>query len=308
VSQDNREKKTCVGFGELLWDCFPDERRPGGAPANVAYHAQMLGMRGVVASRVGSDDAGRELREFLKQQGLDTTHIQTDDRRPTGSVTVDLDAAGQPSYTIHENVAWDHIASTDALLDLAATANALCFGTLAQRSAATRDTLAACLERAGNSVLRVYDVNLRPPHDDRETIESSLRAADVLKLNEGEVKTISQLLQLGLAEPQFFAGTVLERYGVKLVCVTRGAEGCLLVDAAEAVEEPGIEIEQADPVGAGDSFSAALIYGVLNDWPLAAIAKLANRVAALIASNSGAMPAVRGEIEQIRAEVARAMS
>ncbi len=151
-----------IGLGELLWDCFGEERRPGGAPANVAYHAQLLGAQGVVCSRVGMDAWGVELLAFLRANGLDTAHVQRDEQHLTGRVTVHLDGSHGPSYTIHENAAWDHLAWTPEWETLAGSAAAVCFGTLAQRAPESRATVQRFLDAAPQA-LRVYDINLRPP-------------------------------------------------------------------------------------------------------------------------------------------------
>lgn len=290
-----------VGLGEVLWDCFPDARRPGGAPANVAFHARQLGLRGVVCSRVGRDQAGDELLGYLHDHGLGSDHIQRDDNHPTGTVTVHTDRADSPSYTIHENVAWDFLEFTDRLRSLFESAGAVCFGTLAQRNEVTRKSIARCLDAARNS-LRVFDVNLRPPHYAKEWIEVSLKRADVVKLNDDEVKTLCPLLAIEGDSPRGFARAVIERYGISTVVVTRGADGCLIETSDEVVEVMGKPVKVADTVGAGDSFSAGLIYGLLNGWPAEKTAEFANGLAGLVASRPGAMPDLREELVKLRAE------
>jgi fructokinase len=299
---DRSGTRTIVGLGELLWDCFAEGRRPGGAPANVAFHAGQLGDRGVICSRVGDDADGRELLAALRSHGVSTDAIQLDPRLPTGRVTVDASDPGRPSYVIHENVAWDAIAYDDALERLLDSAAALCVGSLAQRSETSRTTIRRCLERASGA-LRVYDVNLRPGGSDRSWIEATLAQAEVVKLNEDEVRTLDEMFALGSAEPGEFGRRLLERFGGELVCVTRGERGCMLASKDEVVEQAGAPQpppragESPDAVGAGDAFTAALIAARLRDWPLERTARLANEVGALVASREGAMPDLREELK-----------
>jgi len=301
-AMDPREQ-VVVGFGELLWDCFPRSRRPGGAPANVAYHAARLGHRGVVVSRVGTDPDGETLREHLRRHGLGDEHVQLDPVHPTGTVTVDDSDPADPRYTIHEGVAWDHIELDAALERLAGDVSAVCFGTLAQRSAPTREALHAFLQRA-RGALRVYDVNLRQRFWDRERIERSLDAADVVKLNQDEVATLARELGAGAGDPRAFAEALRSRHGVELVCVTRGADGCLLLEGAQEVDLPGRPVEVADSVGAGDAFTAGLISGRLRGWPLERCARLANELGARVAAAEGAMPDLRDELDALLARIA----
>jgi fructokinase len=291
--------RTVVGIGELLWDCFPDRRRPGGAPANVAFHAAQLGQRGLICSRIGDDDLGRALRDELHAHGLSTELIQLDERLPTGRVTVDTSDPASPSYVIHRDVAWDAIdfdASVEAVVRGAA---AVCVGTLAQRSEVSRETILRCLEAAGEA-LRVYDVNLRPDGYRREWIEETLRRVHVVKLNDEEVTVLAPMLGAA-SEPEAFGRELIGSYGVELVCVTRAAAGCSMFTDAETVHAPGKRVTVADSVGAGDAFTAALITARLREWPLARTARLANDVGALVASRRGAMPDVKRECAELLA-------
>lgn len=290
-----------VGLGELLWDCFGEDRRPGGAPANVAYHAQLLGAQGVVCSRVGVDAWGVELLAFLTAHGLDTTHIQRDDQHLTGRVTVHLDAHHGPSYTIHEGVAWDYLAWSPAWEGLAGTADAVCFGTLAQRAPESRATIQQFLAAAPQA-LRVYDINLRPPHYARAWIEASLQQATVFKLNDDEWPTLNELLEVRSSDALGFARALMEQFALSHVFITRGGEGCLAVSGESAVDAAGVTVTVADTVGAGDAFSAGMIVGLLEQWPLGDVAHFANRVGALVASYPGAMPQVAEAVAAIRAD------
>ena len=294
--------KTVVGIGELLWDCFEDSRRPGGAPANVTFHAGQLGLRGVACSRVGDDGLGEELIRYLHDHGLSTEYVQRDRRHPTGTVTVETKRADQPTYTIHEDVAWDHLAFDAVVSNLMAMASAVCFGTLAQRSPRSRRTIQTALDACGDT-LTVYDVNLRPPHYDRKTIEHSLERAAVVKLNSDEVSTVAEMTGSLSDDPEEFAYALMSRFSVRQVWVTRGANGCLAVSKKETVDIPGRPIELVDPVGAGDAFTAAMTYGLLSEWPLERTARFANEVGALVAGRAGAMPLLIEELCGVMSEI-----
>lgn len=286
-----------IGLGELLWDEFPDGRRPGGAPANVAYHATMLGLPAAVASRVGRDESGDRLTETIRQNGLDVSLIQTDPEADTGRVTIELDD-GEPSYSIHP-AAWDHIEAGETLLARAGDAAAVCFGTLAQRSEVSRDTIQQCV--ATGASLKVYDVNLRQSFFTKDTVAASLAAADLVKLNRDETGTLAKLLDLPAGDD--FAPAVRERFEVELVCVTLGPDGCELV-ADDRVLERSDPVELADAVGAGDAFTAALTFATLQRWPLSNRARLANAIGGLVASRRGAMPSIADEAAAIRDRIA----
>ncbi|MFG0335121.1 MAG: carbohydrate kinase [Maioricimonas sp. JB049] len=293
-----------IGLGELLWDVFPDRRLPGGAPANVAFQAGQLGCRGVIASRVGSDDLGDELYSYLDEKGLDSRYVQRDPEHPTGRVTIELSDDGQPDFTIHEQVAWDYLALDDSLQQVASEAAAVCFGTLAQRSPIARQTIHSVLAATPHNCLRVYDVNLRQQFYDRSWIEPSLDKASVVKLNHDEVDVLAEQLDLP-SDSIGFAGAVQDKYAIDWVCITRGADGCLISTNDETVDVPGRPIEVVDTVGAGDAFTAALIATRLEGWPLRPAAEFANRVGGLVASRSGAMPALTEELAELRTEFGR---
>lgn len=287
-----------VGIGELLWDCFGDERRPGGAPANVAFHAGQFGLDAVICSRVGNDPLGDDLVGHLEARGLSTIAVQRDATHATGTVTVDASRPDHPAYTIHEDVAWDHIAVDNTNLALATRSSVVCFGTLGQRSATSRATIGRVLSGAGRATL-VYDVNLRPPFLSRECIENSLQRCHVAKLNEDEVHRLGETLGLGATDMTASARTLLERYDLRAVFVTRGSQGCLAVSKSRKVEVPGCEVDVVDAVGAGDAFTAAMIAGLLKEWSLPKVARFANEIGALVATQRGAMPDMRATFKQV---------
>lgn len=288
------DPQSIVGIGELLWDCFPERRRPGGAPANVAFHATQFGLEGWICSRVGDDEPGREIREEMRRRGLRTELIQTDPALPTGRVTVDTSDPAAPSYRIHRDVAWDSIGYERGLEEVLKHAAAVCVGTLAQRAEPSRTTIQRCLETASHAV-RVYDVNLRADGFRKPWIEHTLDGAQIVKLNLDEVGTLADLLDKP-QDPAAFARALLDDHDLELVCITRAERGCLLCSSSEIVDAPGTEVAVADAVGAGDAFTAALIWARLRDWSLERTARLANEVGALVASRDGAMPELRAEI------------
>ncbi len=294
------EAPIVVGLGELLWDLFDDSRRPGGAPANVAFQAGQLGCRGIVCSRVGVDPLGDELCEYLADHGLETANIQRDAEFPTGTVTVDTSNHGHPEFTIHENVAWDRLEFTTQIQQLMQQADAVCFGTLAQRSPISRETIARCLLETSESCLLVYDVNLRQHWYDGIWIERSLQSADIVKLNDQEVEVVAHALQLETADPVKLAEVMQRQFDVSLVCVTRAEHGCLLCSRDLVIDMPGLKVDVSDAVGAGDAFTAALIAAQLRGWSLNSTAEFANRVGALVASRPGAMPVIAAELRELR--------
>jgi fructokinase len=285
-----------VGLGELLWDMLPTGRQIGGAPANFAYWAAQLGNAGLVASRVGADALGDEALALLAERDIPTNFIQRDETHPTSTVEVAIDAAGIASYTIVENVAWDYLEWTEGWLYLAERANAICFGTLAQRAPQARATIREVLRSASPETVRVLDVNFRPPFDTLDVLVESLALADVVKLNDGELAQVAGMLGFAHDDQIGRAFDLLRAYQLDLVCVTRGAHGSLLVRGNEANEHPGFTVAVADTVGAGDSFTAALIHHYLHKADLATMNAAANRLGTWVASQVGGMPAPNQEL------------
>ncbi len=293
-----------VGLGELLWDCFPGERLPGGAPANVAFHAQQLGLSTAVATRVGKDELGDDLGKFLAAQGLSTELVQIDPNHQTGTVTVTPNDKATVDYTFLENSAWDFLEATPQLLEAVHSAQAICFGTLGQRRPVSRHTIQQCLRSLSSDCLVVYDVNLRPPFYAKDWIAKSLSHATIVKLNDDEVKILTQLLGFRPEDEIRFAKRLLDDYKqLQLVCVTRGSRGCLGVTCGEVIELRGVPVKVVDTVGAGDAFTAAIIFGHLQKWPLASTLELANRFGALVAGKSGAMPSLRAELSELKSSL-----
>lgn len=284
-----------VGIGELLWDLLPAGRQMGGAPANFAYHAGALGAEARVLSRVGRDALGQELIRRLQQVGVLTECVEDDPTAPTGTVTVAIAADGQPQFTIQEEVAWDWIAGESAGRAAVATADALCFGTLAQRSELSRRSIQTLLKTMRGESLRILDVNLRQHFYGRELIEESLALANVLKVNETELPRLAELLQLR-GDEQAQIDELARRFHLRVVAYTRGGRGSLLYREGRWSEHTGIPTKVADTIGAGDSFTAALALGLLAGWPLDAIHHRASTVAAYVCSQPGGMPELPEEL------------
>jgi fructokinase len=278
-----------LGIGEVLWDLLPSGKQLGGAPANFAYHAGALGARSGIISRVGQDELGVEILQQLLALGLSVAAVQIDPRAPTGTVSVELSSDGQPRFTIHENVAWDRVALEETALAAVAQADAVCFGTLAQRREPARGTIQSLLGGLRPGALRILDVNLRQHYFSREIIETSLRMANIVKFNDGELLVLAELLGLrGSVRQQI--EYLAQQHSQHLVCLTRGAQGSLLYREGQFVEDQGKIVLIKDTVGAGDAFTAALAVGVLAGKPLDAISRRANQVAQYVCSCSGATP------------------
>jgi fructokinase len=280
-----------VAIGELLWDVFPDSERLGGAAFNFAAHARRLGHDVVFLSAVGDDERGRAAIARAAAIGLPVEHIRQVAGAPTGTVTVQLDAAGHPNFTIHRPAAYDllrlNAAGIAALADF--SPDWLYFGTLHQADPHIREldrTLMDALPRAR----RFYDVNLRRDCYDAALVEALLRCAQVVKLNDEEVAEVDRLTRLHHRGIEDFCGDWSRRLGWQAVCVTLGARGCALLVGGEYVEVPGYPVRVVDTVGAGDAFAAAFLHGLSLDWPPARIGDFANRLGAFVASRAGAVP------------------
>lgn len=286
-----RQRFTVVGLGELLWDLLPTGRQLGGAPANFAYHVARLGDHGIIASRVGPDELGRLALTLLASRGLTTRWIQRDPERPTGTVPVTTSATGEPTYTITRDVAWDELAWSDDWQTLAEGCAAVCFGSLAQRSLAARRTIEHFLAAAPPTALRIFDVNLRQSFYSAELLDRSFRAATIAKLNHSELPLVCDLLDLTTStEPLAQAQALLGAYDLQLVCLTRGAAGSLLLSTNDVDEHPGVPVDVVNTIGAGDAFTAAVVYHLLRGAPLPLLNQAANQLGAWVAGQAGAMP------------------
>lgn len=304
---------TIVGLGESLFDVFPDRAILGGAPLNVAFHAHQLcstsGGRGVVASRAGIDDLGRQLLSELRTCGLTTDYVQIDESHPTGRVDITL-RHGEPTYNFLADVAWDHLEWTPQWRQLAETCHAVVFGTLAQRCPTSRATVQRFVETARQAI-RLFDVNLRVNFFDADSLRRGAELATAIKLNADELPIVLRLLGLvddvtdsALRDEPSGGSRLLRAFaptGLRTVVVTRGEQGTELLTTAGSVRGPVAKFErhpQADNVGAGDACSAGLLWGWLNGWPSERTVTLANRLGAFVASQPGATPTIPDDLQR----------
>ena len=297
-------KKRVVGLGEVLWDHLPGRTCLGGAPANFAYITTLMGDQGIVASRVGEDSAGLEALRRMEELGLNIDHVQTDRRRPTGSVKVQLDGNGLPRFEIAHPVAWDFMEWTEDWQHLANKADAVCFGSLAQRSDQSISTIRHFLKATSPGTVKIFDVNLRQSYYSPEVLMESMNLADIVKLNDEELPKIMSLNRVPHQDELSSARWLLRTHDLKLVCITRGGKGSLLVRGRDSSQHPGFRVRVADTVGSGDAFTAGLVHEYLQGASLDLMNEVANLVGAWVASEVGAMPAPkRGALEHSLAEI-----
>lgn len=285
MNPSNDSQILCVG--EVLWDSLPSGLFLGGAPFNVACDLHALKHTVKMLGRVGHDVLGKEALRRMKSKGMCVDLIQVDDKLPTGFVQVDVNEQGAPRYTIAEPAAWDAVSATREVIEELNRTKVLVFGSLAQRSTVTRGTIQALC--SGNC-LKVFDVNLRPPYDDREIVRASLRRTNVLKLNFDEMRQIAGWFGLPQDE-QSFCDEIGEQFGCETVCITKGARGAVLWASGRCYEHPGFEVIVRDAVGAGDAFLAGFVSGYLAQMGWEYVLEHANLLGAYVASVAGATPA-----------------
>lgn len=283
-----------VGLGELLWDLLPAGRVLGGAPANFAYMSAVLGDAAAVASRVGKDELGREALRTMHGLSLTTSYVQLDDSYGTGTAGVLLDSRGQPKFTIKEPAAWDFLAWTPEWEELSACADVVCFGSLAQRSTVSSETIERFLRNVPRSALLICDANLREPFYSLEVLRKSFKYARIVKLNNEEILQVSGLMEMGTEDEEAIARRLMDEFDLELVCITRGERGSLLISDKCTVEHGGLNVNVADAVGAGDAFTACLAHCYIRDMPLEEISERANRFGAWVATQIGATPLIEG--------------
>jgi fructokinase len=316
LEQTLTEQHLILGLGELLWDVLPEGERLGGvpidgslskghlggAPSNFAVMAGRLGDHAAILSRIGRDDLGRRAVDTLDPQPVDASHVQVDSHHATGRVTVTLED-GQPRFTIHEPAAWDFLELTDQWVSLAERADAICFGSLAQRCLESRQTIQTLAAQTSSKCVRLFDVNLRAPFYSGEVIQESLELATVMKMSDAEAPLILGMLGLpaagGSPQEQLRIGAerLLDEFPtLRMVAVTRGAHGSLLVTREEWHEHPGFPVTVVDTIGAGDAFTAALAHYLLQGADLATLNEAGNLWGSWVASQAGGMPAVPDEV------------
>lgn len=287
----SRDKRwQIVGLGEVLWDIFPDKTRFGGAPANYACAVAALTNSADVymVAGVGNDQLGERAVRQLQQRNILTAELQFRPN-PTGNVNVRLNKAGNAEYAFAADTAWDNLQWNDGLQQLSRNTNVVCFGTLGQRSPVSSATIQSFVEIVPDSGLKIFDVNLRPPFFNDEIIRQSLALANVLKLNDEELPQVAQLSGVSGSQEELLR-QIADTWQLGTIALTLGAEGAILLHGGHVVSIPGVPTTITDTVGAGDSFTAALTIGLLNNWSIKEIGERATRVAAHVCSQSGATP------------------
>lgn len=283
-------KELIVGIGEALWDMLPEGKKIGGAPANFAYHVSQFGLDSCVCSAVGHDKLGDEILRNFDEKHLNYYIPKVD--YPTGTVQVEIDQVGVPQYDIKENVAWDNIPFTDELKSIAERTRAVCFGSLAQRSPVSRNTILSFLDTMPKSddVLKVFDINLRQGFYTKEIICESLRRCNILKINDEELVTVSRLKGYPGIDLKDKCWILLGKYNLKMLILTCGVNGSYVFTPGNISFQPTPKVEVADTVGAGDSFTAAFISSIIKGDDVATAHRKAVEVSAFVCTQIGAMP------------------
>ncbi|MDR1091614.1 MAG: carbohydrate kinase [Prevotella sp.] len=279
-----KNKHIVIGIGELLWDILPSGKKAGGAPVNFTFHASQTGAAGYAISALGNDALGNELMHELDKNKINYLIEKVD--YPTGTVEVTLNE-GIPRYVINENVAWDYIPLTDSMKQLVSEADAICFGTLAQRSLVSRNTTLALLKLVKADAYRLYDINLRQHFYSKDIIENSLIHANSFKVNDEEIEVLKKLFSLDMENEQV-CHWFISRFGLRLVILTAGElySTVYTPDEMSTIETPKVEV--ADTVGAGDCFSGVLITAFLKGKTLKEAHSMAVNAAAHVCSCQGA--------------------
>ena len=283
------ENTIVVGMGEALWDVLPEGKKIGGAPANFAYHVSQFGLNSRVVSAVGDDKLGMEILDNFREKKLNAMVEIVP--YPTGTVQVELDAEGVPCYDIKEGVAWDNIPYTPALEDLAKHTKAVCFGSLAQRSVVSRDTINRFIDAMpAEDTLKIFDINLRQGFYTKEILCNSFSKCNILKINDEELVTVSRMFGYPGIDLQDKCWILLAKYNLKMLILTCGVNGSYVFTPGNVsfVETPRVEV--ADTVGAGDSFTAAFVSSILSGLSIGEALKLAVETSAYVCTQNGAMP------------------
>lgn len=287
-------KKIIVGLGEALWDCLPEGRKLGGAPANFAYHASQFGNQAYAISAVGNDELGTETLKAFDEKQLHYIMPRVD--FPTGTVQVTLDDEGVPTYDIKTDVAWDNIPFTPEIEEAARNCQAVCFGSLAQRSSVSRDTIRRFLGATPMSCLKIFDINLRQNFYSKEVICDSLRSCNVLKINDEELVTIGRLFGYPGLDMENKCWLILGKYNLNMLVLTCGVNGSYVFAPGLVSYQETPLVDVADTVGAGDSFTGGFTAAILAGMPMQEAHKLAVEVSAFVCTQNGAMPKLPQEL------------
>jgi len=293
----NKFMYNIVGIGELLWDMLPAGKQMGGAPGNFAFHASQCGINSVLVSAVGNDDLGNELMVSIKRKNLNV--LSRCVPKPTGTVNIVLDDRGVPNYTIVEDVAWDYIPFSEDLRVLAEKTDAVCFGSLAQRNAVSRNTILRFVDAMKTDTMKIFDINFRQHFYSREIIETSMQKATVLKLNDEEMRVLIDLLNLQGKDESEICSSMMSRYGLSIVILTCGERGSSIFGKHEISVLATPNVQVADTVGAGDAFTAAFCVSYLKHKNIALAHELAVKVSAFVCTQHGAMPKYTDELMRI---------
>ena len=279
-----------VGIGEALWDVLPEGKKIGGAPANFAYHVSQFGLQSCIVSAVGDDALGKEILDNFREKNLN--HIVETVPYPTGTVQVELDPNGVPQYDIKENVAWDNIPFTPQLEELAHRTRAICYGSLAQRNVVTRQTINRFIDAMPKDQenLIVFDVNLRQRFYTKEILDESMKRCNVLKINDEELVTISRMLGYPGTDLQSKCWILLGRYDLKMLILTCGVNGSYIFTSGNMSYLATPQVEVADTVGAGDSFTATFTSSIIKGLPVAEAHRRAVEVSAFVCTQHSALP------------------
>ncbi len=283
------KKFIVAGIGELLWDVLPEAEVIGGAPVNFAYHVTALGEKGVPISTIGRDTRGERGLAELRKRGVDTSAVSISDDYVTGYVIADVDEEGKASYNFPDEVAWDHLVINEYAANLQTKLDAVCFGSLAQRSKHSRRVIHNFLDALRPGTVRVFDINFRQDFYSRQVVESSLQRTDILKLSEEELPVLASLLALQGPDDGWLQ-LLIKKYRLKMAILSMGGSGSLLLTPDSSSRHSGISTHVEDTIGAGDSFTAAATIGYLQGLTLEDINEQANRVAAYVCSQQGGMP------------------
>ena len=289
-------KRYVVGLGEVLWDVLPEGKKLGGAPANFAYHAgQFLGMDNTVAvSALGNDKLADETIEALKEHGLNDLLPRVP--YPTGTVQVQLDEQGIPTYDIKENVAWDNIPYDDDIAAIARNCRAVCFGSLAQRNVVSRETIHKFLDDTPADCLKIFDINLRQQFYTQEVIRESLRRCNILKINDEELVLIGRMFGYPGLDIENKCWLILGKYNLDMLVLTCGTNGSYVFTPGQKSFQETPKVQVADTVGAGDSFTGSFVGSILNGKTVAEAHRTAVQVSAYVCTQNGAMPTLPPEL------------
>lgn len=283
-------KRLVVGLGEVLWDMLPEGRKIGGAPVNFAYHAGQFGIDTMAVSAIGNDKLGEDT--ISEMNGKHLNHIFPSVPYPTGSVQVSLDEKGVPAYDIKENVAWDNIPFTNEIESVARSCRAVCFGSLAQRNAVSRNTIRKFIESTPSGCIRIFDINLRQNFYTSNVIHDSLELCNILKINDEEIMLVSRMFNYDSSNIENVCRTIMEDFSLEMVILTCGTKGSYIFTKDDVSFMPTPKVNVADTVGAGDSFTGSFCAAILRGLPVAEAHKKAVEVSAYVCTQNGAMPEI----------------